>query len=125
MRIFALFAVLALSACASVGGLTPAQGLFAADGVYASALHAARVYSDQPQADQGIVHALNMANRAAQPAHELVIAYKACVVHHSATVYTAGAIVPCVSFDFSATSLSNAAVGLRNASLLLQQRTPK
>jgi hypothetical protein len=124
MKRSALLLALPLAACATVGGLSPAQTLFAADGAYGSALHAARVYSEQPQASAVVIHALNAANRAAQPAHELVIAYKACVVNHATTVFAGGVIAPCVTFDFSAASLSNAAVALRNAALNLQQKVP-
>ncbi len=96
MRTLILAATLLLTGC--VGSLTPHQSMFSAVGMYDSALTTAVAYSEGPTADPAVVHRLNEANKAVQPAVVYARSYTKCL-GSNATV-TPG--IDCRSLDFRA-----------------------
>lgn len=117
-RLFSSVAALLLAGCATTGGGTPALRFYEAFQVFNTAKFAAVSYAEQPSADPGVVHALNVANKSAAPVAGYARAYVLC------GGVSAGKIgdVDCALFNFSAATLSQQAIALRAAALSLSKR---
>lgn len=117
--IFAIPAILALSACAS--GLTPRQSVYAAYGSYSAALEGVVTYAESPSASPAVVHRLNAVNQSAPvvAAVKYGRAFAQCQGSNE-TVVKGG--INCAAFDFSAKSAQGYIVQLRAAVSALTSR---
>lgn len=118
-RLLLICAALAMSGCATLKGQTVGQDLFAAYGTYDAVLTGAVAYAESPTASPSVVHALNNANKAVQPAVAATRAYAVCHGNPSGVVVIGTKETNCALFDFSKKSLSGYAIALRNATVVL------
>lgn len=117
-KLLLALALLPLAACATVDQGTPAQRLYEAQASYGVALAAAVDYAESPTAAPGIVHELNVANKAVQPA----LAYSRGFILCRGSNVPSTAAVDCAKFDFRPTTISSYAIVLRSAAVSILTR---
>jgi len=124
--IIAIIAALGLTSCATIGsGASPAQKLFEARGYYNVVKAAAVDYAESPTADRRVVREIAHIRDLAQPSVDYVDAYVACRAEGQATARIRGVVDPvdCRTFNFSAASISGAAIALRTAATQILAKT--
>lgn len=108
-----LFAVPALSGCATVQsatGLTPSQNLYRAHGLYNVALGASVNYAESSFASPSVVHQMVTINRQAKPAFEYAEAVIACAgPSESGSLIIKVANARCMVLDISPQNVSKQA----------------
>jgi hypothetical protein len=113
----------ALPSCATVQsatGLTPAQNLYRAHGVYNIALNGAVTYAESKFADKKIVQAMTDANRSAKPAFDYAEAVVACAgPDNSGNLVITVANARCKALDISPGTINKEAGILDKAKDLL------